>query len=415
MTYFQTAFTGRTGSRPITAWSRNLARDLERRAPDAHDVERNALYAILEGARAGLGLGTPALETLKHLLGFTRSDDWKNGRTPIAWPSNYTLAEMAGVTESAIKARLRTLRNLGLVSPHDSGHGRRTGRRDDTGVISTAYGLDLSPLRIRFDELRALAELQTAQSRLFKKGRQEIARVRRMVGQTLAQAADMCLTGVHWLALQDHIEQVAELAALARAARNSEAYQGALDLLPSVEKLIGETIDQFMFPCDDALGSKNAPSIQIQTNPYLIENVQAEQKRSPGQSNPISSSRKDPASSSNSNFKARPGDLVAMFPTTAMYVANKQPNWEDLHVAASCLRRDLGIRVGTWVDALDELGADGAAVAVMITAERFTRDEIRQTAGAYFAGMVVKAKRDELDLGRSLWGFRTKILTNHGG
>ncbi len=116
MTCTQTAFTGATGARPITAWSRRIVRDLDARAPEAGDVERNRLYPVLEGAKAALKLGTPALETLKHLIGFTRPDDWKLGRTPLAWPSNYTLAELAGVTESAIKARLRQLRALGPVS-----------------------------------------------------------------------------------------------------------------------------------------------------------------------------------------------------------------------------------------------------------------------------------------------------------
>ena len=102
-----------------------------------------------------------------------------------------------------------------------------------------------------------------------------------------------------------------------------------------------------------------------------------------------------------------------MFPTLAMYVTVPRPAWIDLHRAAARLRQDLGIRTGTWVDALDKLGPDGAAVAVMITAEREARDEIRQTAGAYFAGMIVKAKRDELDLGRSLWGFRTEKTATH--
>ena len=159
MTYTQTALTGRTGFRPFTALSRQIARDLEMREPAAGDIERNSLYMVLDGARVGLGLGTPALETLKHLIGYTRPDDWKDGRTPLAWPSNYTLAELAGVTESGIKARLRQLRTLGLIMPRDSAQGRRTGRRDDAGVISKAFGLDLSPLRIRYAELRALAEV----------------------------------------------------------------------------------------------------------------------------------------------------------------------------------------------------------------------------------------------------------------
>ena len=408
MTYTQTAFSGRTGARPITALSRQILRDLEARAPAAGDVERNALYVVLDGARVALGLGTPALETLKHLIGYTRPGDWKDGHSPLAWPSNFTLAELAGVTESAIKARLRQLRGLGLITPRDSGHGRRTGRRDDAGTISKAYGLDLSPLRIRFAELRALADAQTAQSRLFKEGRQEIARVRRIVRQALAQAADLRLTGAHWIALQDGIERIAGLAAAARVARHSDAYQATLDQLPVLEDQVGNTIDRFMFIDElDGSGSKLAPFIHIQTNPHSPTYVQSEQKCSLNRQEHETVEAQLPASPSNSSFKARPLDLVQMFPTAAMYVTAERPSWTDLHRAAARLRHDLGIRAGTWVDALDKLGPDGATVAVMITAEREARDQIRQTPGAYFTGMIGKASRDELDLGRSLWGFRT--------
>lgn len=89
-----------------------------------------------------------------------------------------------------------------------------------------------------------------------------------------------------------------------------------------------------------------------------------------------------------------------------MYVTIDYPSWPDLHVATARLRHDLGIRTDLWLDALDRLGRDGAAVIVMITAERLARGEIRQSAGAYFSGMMKKAYCDELDLGRSLWGFR---------
>ncbi|MET0375050.1 MAG: replication initiation protein RepC, partial [Rhizorhabdus sp.] len=56
----------------------------------------------------------------------------------------------------------------------------------------------------------------------------------------------------------------------------------------------------------------------------------------------------------------------------------------------------------------DQLGNDAASIAVMITAERGARKEIRLTPGAYFAGMVSRAHRGELDLCKSLWGFRTR-------
>lgn len=403
MTYIQTASTGATGARPITAWSRQILRDLAARAPQACDVERNRLYPVLEGAKVALRLGTPALETLKHLISFTRPDDWKGDRTPLAWPSNYTLAELAGVTEGAIKARLRQLRALGLVAAHDSAHGRRTGRRDATGAITSGYGLDLSPLRIRFAELQALAEAQTIQSRLFKEGRLAIARARRLVGQVLAQAAEMGLTGAHWRALQEQVERIAEQAARGRLSRDSEAYQAALDLITELERVIDDTVDRFMFPSSEPLGSKSTPVMHIQTNPPL-NFVITDQSCGSGPA-------AFPTSPSGSVFKARPADLMVMFPATAMYVTADHPGWSDLHAAAARLRHDLGIRTGLWLDALDRLGRDDAAVTMMITAERLARGEIRQSAGAYFSGLMTKACRNELDLGRSLWGFRGAVMT----
>lgn len=415
MTYTQSAFTGETGARPITAFSRQIARALEARLADAPaEVDRKAVFAIVKRAAPALGVGIGALQTLEHLISFTHADDWKAGRTPIAWPSNQTLAEAAGKTVSAIKARLRQLRALGLVLARDSGHGRRTGRRDDSGVISAAFGVDLSPLRIRFDELRTLADAYSAQSRLFKEGRQEIARVRRMVGQALAQAAHMRLTGPHWLALQEAIDAVAAAADRARGGRDSDAYRGAIARLKDVEEKVGSVIDQFMFPEEiGGSGSKNDPSIHIQTSPSPIEDVQAERACSSDSRGRAPSSADLPASPSNSEFKARPAELIEMFPTTAMYVGTRRPAWSDIHRAASRLRHDLGIRTGTYVDALEKLGPDAAAIAIMITAERHSRAEIRLTPGAYFAGMIGKAKRDELDLAKSLWGFRTERIAAH--
>jgi replication initiation protein RepC len=406
MSYTQTAFTGRTGARPISALTRLIERELATRLESARDVDRNELYRVLDGAKTAIGLSASALETLKHLIGYTRPDDYKGEARPIAWPSNFTLAELAGVTESAIKARLRQLRQLALITMRDAAHGRRRGQRGENGEIVSAYGIDLTPLRARFDELKTAAEAHSAFSRLDRLGRQEIARVRRIVSQTLAQAADMRLTGPHWIALQDAIETVAQQAATARSSRDAALYEHALADLPAIEAQVGDTIDRFMFVDNDTgLGSKSSPFIDIQTIPPS-KSVTALRDCS---SDPEGFAPTEPnlaTSPSNSTFKTSPRELVEMFPTAAMYVEHSRPSWIDLHRAAARLRNDLGIRTGTWVDALDKLGADAAAVAVMITAERGARHEIRLTPGAYFAGMVTRAQRGELDLSKSLWGFR---------
>ena len=408
MSYTQTAFTGRTGARPISALTRQIEREVAARLSSAGDVDRNDLYRVLDGAKTAIGLSASGLETLKHLISFTRPDDYRGDARPIAWPSNHTLAELAGVTESAIKARLRQLRALALVTMRDSAHGRRRGQRGETGEIVSAFGIDLSPLRARFDELKAAAEAHSAFSRLEKRGRQELARVRRTVTQALAQAADMRLTGDHWLALTDAMEMIAQQAATARATRDAAAYEDALAGLDELETRVASTIDEFMFNDEsDGLGSKSSPFLHIQTNPPC-ESVQALQDCSSDPKGSFERGGDLPESPSKTTFKTSPHELVEMFPTTAMYVDRDRPSWVDLHRAAARVRHDLGIRTGTWVDALDQLGADGASVAVMITAERGARDEIRLTPGAYFAGMVTRARRGELDLSRSLWGFRTR-------
>ena len=411
MSHVQMASTGRTGARPITEWSRKIARDLEARAASATDVERKKLFEVLTAAKGAIGIGTAALETLLHLISYTRPDDWKGARIPCVWPSNATLAERADVTVGAIKERLRQLRRLGLIGARDSGHGRRTGRRNDAGEATSAFGIDLTPLRIRFSELVAMAEAHTAQQRLFKEGALEIGRVRRMVGQALAQAADLRLTGEHWLALQDRLIGITSAAGTARSVRDSDAYKAALKALGGLEQLVGDTVDAFMFPEEnDGSGSKNWPDVQLQTNPYL-QSVHAHRDCSSTTETVGLDQRDIEPSPSTSQFKTRPDELIGMFPVTAMYVTAPRPKWSDLHRAAGTLRHALGVRTGTWVDALDCLGPDAATIALMVTAERESRNEIRLTAGAYFAGMVSKARKGELDLAKSLWGFRTETVT----
>lgn len=413
MTYTQTAFTGRTGARPITALTRELTRRIK--VVDDTDIEVSKRDArnVVKALRGAIGVSPGAIETLMDLIQLTWEADWTEGRLLIVWPSNQHLADTARKSVACIKARLRELREAGLLLARDSAHGRRSGYRDRDGAIVEAYGLDLSPVRLRYAELKEAGDRLNALHALFKTGKKEIARVRRLVGQALAQAAEMKLAGPHWMRLQETIDAITFTAGQAKAMGDSDGYQGALDRLDTLEDQVGETVDRFMFPPENnPSGSSDDPFIHIQTIPPE-DSVHAVRDCS---SDPDPEQPKQavlPASPSNSRFKVKPSDLKEMFPTAAMYLPSPSPGWADIHHAASRLRHDLGIRTGTWVEALDELGRDGAAVAVMITAERYSRDEIRLTPGAYFAGMIARAKRGELDLPRSLWGFRTERMAAH--
>jgi len=413
MNYTQTAFTGRTGARPITALTRELTRRMKVVDASAIEVSKRDATRAVKALKGAIGVSNGAIETLLDLVRLTWEADWAGDRPLIVWPSNQHLADEVRKSVACIKARLRQLREAGLILGRDSAHGRRSGYRNRDGVIVEAYGLDLAPIRLRYAELKEAGDRLNALYALFKSGGKEISRVRRIVGQALAQAADMNLTGDHWLALQDAFDAVAFAAAQAKSMGDAEGYQAALDRLAGVEQLVGDTIDRFMFQAENnPSGSPESPAIHIQTSPS--ENtVHADRGCSSGHAGETSLRAMLPPSPSQSVFKVRPADLVEMFPTAAMYMRDARPGWPDIQAAAARLRHDLGIRTGTWVDAIDMLGRDGAAVAVMITAERYARNEIRLTAGAYFAGMVARARRGDLDLQKSLWGFRTERMAAH--
>lgn len=400
---------GNTGARPFSAVARNIERLLAHHArTDTHKraVSRNNILHMLDRVARPLGLNDGELNTLKGIAKRTRPEDWADGATPVAWPSNQTLADEAGKTVGALKARIRKFRELGLVRMHDSANGKRRGERDSANRIIEAYGFDLSPLRARYAELIALAEAHDADTKLFNTGKRAIARVRRMVGQATVQAAELGLTGQHWVQIRDAIEAVVVTASAARSLRDAVGFQAAIVSLEAVENRLLELVDQYIFlSSNDPKGSENEPHIHIQN--ILPDSVQAGQDRSSARSAISPSPTPIPTGPSTTTIKTTPIEIAAMFPASAGYIPGRRPDWADVCKGAAILRSVLGIRSDTWVEASSRMGREGAAVAVLITCERQARGEIKRTAGAYFAGMVEKARKGELDLAKTLWGFRT--------
>ncbi|WP_339527759.1 helix-turn-helix domain-containing protein, partial [Pseudomonas sp. EL_65y_Pfl2_R96] len=183
MTYTQTAFTGRTGARPITALTRELTRRMKVVDATGIQVSKQDARRAVKALKGAIGVSNGAIETLMDLVQLTWEADWTDDRPLVVWPSNQHLADEVRKTVACIKARLRELRAAGLILGHDSASGRRSGFRNRDGVIVEAYGLDLSPIRLRYAELKDAGDRLSALYALFKSGKKEIARVRRIVGQ----------------------------------------------------------------------------------------------------------------------------------------------------------------------------------------------------------------------------------------
>ena len=81
-------------------------------------------------------------------------------------------------------------------------------------------------------------------------------------------------------------------------------------------------------------------------------------------------------------------------------------NWDDIVEAAYRLRPTLRISQQSWADACITLGREGAAICLLIADQATLREKnpVLKPAG-YFASMIVRGKKGELNLHNSIFGL----------
>jgi replication initiation protein RepC len=90
------------------------------------------------------------------------------------------------------------------------------------------------------------------------------------------------------------------------------------------------------------------------------------------------------------------------------YLPRASATWRDIVDAADWLRGDLGISKSLWGEACLTLGRERAAVAVAAVSAK-PDGHFRSGPGAYFFGMVRRAKTGALNLDRTIWGLRAQM------
>ena len=122
-------------------------------------VTRTAALQVAKRAAAAMGLKAAKLALIDQLFASSKACDWTiPGKPPVVWPSNARLARLLGIGISTMKHHLNGLVRAGLVAYSDHPTYQRRGVRDDDGNIVEAYGIDLSPIAVRYGDLLELAE-----------------------------------------------------------------------------------------------------------------------------------------------------------------------------------------------------------------------------------------------------------------
>lgn len=157
-------------------------------------ITRRALLAAVNTAAKDLGLRSSNLVVLDALLSFLacRDPHTKSERpiTPLTlltvYASNDRLCQRAkGLTDRQLRRHFDKLESLGLVTRRDSNNGKRFPIKEGGRVIG-AYGIDLSPLLSRAEEIVELARKREAEQ-------EELRGLKARIGKLLTACASISL------------------------------------------------------------------------------------------------------------------------------------------------------------------------------------------------------------------------------
>lgn len=109
---------------------------------------------LLKSCYRDLGLSDSEMMHLEYMLIRTQAQDWQEGQRPIIYKTVQRIAEDRSLLEREINRLEHRLGCKGFIAWHDSKSYKRYGRRcEKTGKIIYAYGVDLSPLLTKYQEI----------------------------------------------------------------------------------------------------------------------------------------------------------------------------------------------------------------------------------------------------------------------
>lgn len=393
--------------------------------------------AAFKAAAPYLGLRPNIVHAVDWLFRFTDPVDWRPSSRPIVWPSAAMQQHDMGLGVSQVKNLNRQLVELGLVVMKDSPNGKRYGRRAPQGHIIEAYGFDLSPIACRFAEFLALAQSGREERARISAWRRRATIARNGIRQLLETADEQKIEGDEWEVcrhaatmasrgvadkknpselemavttlerVQCDIRFHLETAIAERSNSHTPTANSPVDINPkgSVFWPHITTTNQFLNLKDTVatpMGETPAPPINRSPNQYsAIMTANLGKQDVDNSKRRLNSSR----SASPSLPRTTPVELIKLAPRLNPYLRDALPKWPEIIEAADWLRDELGISKSIWGEACLTMGREQAAIAVAVVSAK-PRGHFRRSPGAYFHGMVSKAKAGELHLTRTIWGMR---------
>lgn len=386
------------------------------------DCSRGAVLAAFKRAAAPLGIAPRLREVIDLLFSYSQAQDWDSGARPIVWPSNQALMDELGLCRRAVQYLLRAIENAGLATMAESPSGKRYGKRDKSGRILEAYGIDLSPLAARRDEFLLVA----AEARRLREERGKLRRRitidRKAIQQIALAGHEVAPAAADWDAYAVEAEE------LGRGAARLDQVAELTRRLAQLQTIKTEAEASFRAACetharqfnntDDVHsapeGATECAHIQLQTETSISKKNTCRQtpRLHDGSSaggeiadNPLHRhcGTVEDIGEDFATYRISPAFIANVFTELGLGRLSSRPAWPDVVDAAYSVRHWLGISDDAWKQSCTTMGREGTAVAIAIIAAK--AGEIR-SPGGYLRGMIERARAGTLRLGPSVYKVR---------
>ncbi|OAP48894.1 plasmid replication protein RepCa2 [Sinorhizobium americanum] len=382
---------------------------------DVPDTAKGDVAVLLKQAAPILGIDGTTYHVMDILLGLSRPEDWKGTGRPIVAVSNAKLAEYTMRSERTVIRCIRRLVEAGIAAYRDSPTGRRFVYRDTGGGIIAGFGIDFTPARVRFAEIKEKVAAYRARLAAETEARRDVARLARAMEdlcdafpedaedlRSRVQGADLTASGIldkaesYRSLYADALERIQ-----ARNEENKMAAEGDINVRANTY-----INSESSFACKD-----KGPRCNERT--YLLErNVAAPMAvEAPPGTKALALQNRSPRPSS-ANIQTQVlgsvsiGLLQSACPEAQSMIGERFDTWSALDRSGEMLRRMIGLSEGGWMDGRRRVGAYAAAAILATVLEKSLRDpEQISKPGGYFRAMVDRAAEGKLNLERSLFGL----------
>ena len=376
------------------------------------DVSHRQVLTIFKRAAPYLGIPPRLVHAIDTLMSWSRAIDWSDGQRPIVFPSNEKLTQKLGIGVRQLQKMLSNAARYGLLTHRDSANGNRIGARGKDGRLIYAYGIDLSPLGVRYQEFVQVANEGSAADLRIDLLRKRLAAARRRIRSLAQLVEDQMIPGIDaataveisQLATQQ-MRQVRDECLLSSCVRQIEAKAEELGM--SVTAALQGQANAQNYRKSSPQGDSNDAHTTTTKQPSIAKASYSSSYPSNGSDVGYDVRNHQPQTEVEADL-AKHGvnpEFIADVVPELILSQGQRATWGMLIGTAERLIDQAAIHPNIWRESCRLMGQKGAAASVLATAYKHLRGDVERP-GAYLRGMNKHAASGLLNLGRTFHGLK---------